>query len=237
MNGRSYAPVTLQEQAQVAAAFRELGSYVEVSKRLSLTTNRVRHVIGLARRAGEVGPSLRKRSSGESISAKNRVLAIIVDAYSPLTTDQVAGSLSLDGGAYVSRHALVHLLHSLRKGQLITFDEDKATGNGADPIRITAVRRTNGRVDVEELAPAPVAEPEKHVFTSEYPLLDALLSRKDAIVDAQAKAKRYMEAANLLADDDEDTALLLMEKSREMFASVALTPLEDEYLTYAAQYG
>jgi len=61
-----------------------------------------------------------------------------------------------------------------------------------------------------------------------------LLARKDAIVDAQAKAKRYMEAANLLADDDEDTALLLMEKSREMFDSVALTPLEDEYLHYVA---
>lgn len=161
-----YKATTNEERKMVVGLFLHYGSYVKVSEVTGLSTNRVRHLIGLARDRREVSPSLRMR-----------------------------------------KHA---------------------------------VSRTNGHVDVTKPEfQVEVEEFEKTIVrpSDEYPLLDALLARKEAIVDAQTKAKRYMEAANLLADDDEDTALLLMEKSREVFNSVDLTDIEDEYLRYAAQHG
>jgi hypothetical protein len=151
-------------------------------------------------------------------------------------------------------------IHLPRKGKrngvaplpVITKDQEAAIINAKHQpfsanhaVMLTGIDRASGTVEVtdpvadgpeattqETPQPAPSApEPE----SEGYPLLTELLDRERTRADADAKALRYVEAAEVLRDIDPESYRSLMDRAAANDVPFP-SPLEREYLRYVAAH-
>ncbi len=144
-------------------------------------------------------------------------------------------------------HSVAHVLQSLRQQGEVTFHNNKS-GNmqRLEDIEIAASKRRREAVEVsretiidaiatiDDEAHALVDAPIPTAPSPSYPYLDQLRSRQAAQSKSNETAGRYFEAAALLEAIDPEESARLFAMSERIAVKAHFTPLEAEYLAFAA---
>jgi hypothetical protein len=172
-------------------------------------------------------------------SLKQRILDFVTDSH-PVAIDTVKELRAVLGMAD-TEHDIVHVLHSLHTQGKVDFDE---RGNGMGTATYHNIRLhkkgakpkptdiVNAGIPFDE-PPAPEPDLAQPGEPEGYPLLDDLLARERNRLDADNRAMRYMEAAEVLRDIDPESYDSLMERAAKNNVPFP-SPLEQEYLRYVA---
>jgi hypothetical protein len=250
---RQYQRITPEIEGRVLA-IREsqpLMAYADIAEVAGLPERTVRYILTDL-------PRLRRSAVGTetevATSLKERVFNLIHDAH-PMPIANVR-ELRDVLGLGDTEHDIMHVLHSLHTQGRVDFDE---RGNGmgtATVINIRLHKRGANRKPKAVLDSAPVEErrtehtvgdlvngfesPEDehesiHGPEKGWPLLDELLERERNRLDADNKAMRYMEAAEVLRDIDPESYASLMERAAKNDVPFP-SPIEQEYLRYVAAH-
>ena len=136
-------------------------------------------------------------------------------------------------------HALQHQLWAMQKAGLIRFD-DHRQGSIVKITNIRIGRIVTAAVEPEGLTETDVApEPDVPVGSagdSSWPLLDEARAKAQRLLESEATAHRYLQAAELLESIDPAESERLLLRAAEA-SSETLSPIEAEYIRFAAEKG
>jgi len=242
---RGYEPVTDELEIEVLAlrTTKPTASYAEIAELAGISERKAKYILVDL-------PRFRRTAQGEetvAASLKNRIIEMLQMSDFP---DVAALRLIL--GRADTDHDIVHVLHSLHKEGRVDFDEK---GPSKEPVRIHLTKRPAQRNQSQKANGAaipalPIPEPAMHAHdglgihlatdaherTDPWPMLRELREREQARKAQDARGLRFLEAAELLKDTDPETAALLIEKAKETDAPFP-SPVESEYLAFAAEFG
>jgi len=230
---RNYVKITPELEGTILAVKHNnpTWSYNEIGSFLNLSTRTIQYVITEM-------PKLKRMAHGDEAtqrSLKQRILDLLEEVEMP----DVA-SIRMMLGRADTDHDIVHVLHSLHKEGRVDFDEK---GAHKEPVRIHMTKRPAQRKQAEKeqtvaVSNAVEAVIEKYVPPPTqkewWPELARLMVSEAQRQDSDARAMRYIEAAEILKDQDPEASAILLQKAEELNAAYP-SPVEIEYMEYARE--
>jgi hypothetical protein len=237
---RNYVKVTPEMEGTILAVKHNnpLWGYGEIANFLNLGERTVKYVIVDMPRLKRLAATEQKQVT----SLKQRILDLLEEVEMP----DVA-SIRMMLGRADTDHDIVHVLHSLHKEGRVDFDEK---GAHKEPVRIHTTKRPAQRKQAEKeqtvaVSNAVEAAIDKHgneIGISVpaptgplWPELNRLYALEAQRQDSDARAMRYIEAAEILKDQDPEASAILLQKAEELNAAYP-SPVEIEYMEYAKSH-
>lgn len=138
-------------------------------------------------------------------------------------------------GRRADLHEINHVLNSLQKDGKVTFmRHQQGSVQRYNKIQAVQAKPVPFYQPVEPTVVTPAEVTAISVPTPNYPELARLREAEANYRTAHAKAERLLAAAEALHDVDEASASALLERAAVYDAEAPMTPLELEYLAYAA---
>jgi hypothetical protein len=244
---RQYIKVTPEMEAHVIAtrAKYPTESYDSIAETCALPKRTIEYILTDL-------PRLRRMNDGE-VKAQGTLKQRILWTLDVLPVEDVRAFRRILGRLDTD-HDIVHVLHDLHKQGWVDFDESTA-GKSPTNIHMTARGKGQGLPKVERETETVVEENPLRLdnldgttgvtvtdlgrgatlYEPNYPLLDELLAREGKRIAGDNKSFKYMEAADLIRDEDPETAALLDEKAKANDIPFP-SPVEAEYLRYVAAH-